>query len=100
MIGNFKMPPINWGNAHRFQCDFEPTTQAFIDTFVSSGLSQGVTEPMFNRSGNILNLVFTSTIDRNGDVNIHCPILHCRHSPIVFACIFDFYYELTQKKLV
>ena len=86
-------------NAHAFHGDFEPTTQAFVDAFVSSGLSRWVIESTFFRSGNILDFVFTSAIDRIGNVNIHCPFPHCGHCPIVFNYIFDLSYELTPKKL-
>ena len=68
LIGDFNWPSINWGNARFFQGDFEPTNQAFVDAFFSSGLSQWVTEFTYFRSGNILNLVFTSAINRIGDV--------------------------------
>ena len=54
---------------------------------------------MFLRSGNILDLVFTLTINRIGDVNIHCPFPHCGHCPIVFDYIYEFSYGLTPKKL-
>ena len=40
LIGYFNLPSINWGNVHAFQGDVEPTTQVFIDTYVSSGMSQ------------------------------------------------------------
>ena len=94
LIGDFNLPPINyWGNAYPFQGDFEPITQAFVDTFVSFGLSQRVTKFMFLRSGNILYLVFTSAIDRIGNVNIHCPFPHCGHCLNVFYYIFDSSYE-------
>ena len=82
--------------AHPFQGDFEPTAQAFVDTFVSSGLSQSVAESTFFGSGNILDLVFTSVIDRIGDVNTH-HFPHCGYCPIVFDNIFVFSYELTPK---
>ena len=64
--------------------------QAFVDAFVSSGLSQWVTESTFFRSGNILDFVFTSAIDRIGNVNIHCPFPHCGHCPIVFDYVSTF----------
>ena len=67
------MHSINWGNVHPSQGDFESTTQAFVDTFVSLG--QWVNESPFLCSGNILDLVFTSTINRIGDVSIHCSFL-------------------------
>ena len=84
MIGDFNFYSITFDNAHPFQGEFEPTTQVFPDGFISSGLSQWVSESTFYRSGNILDLVFTSAIDQIGDVNIDCPIPHCGHYPIVF----------------
>ena len=81
LIGYFHLPSINWSNTHPFQGDFE----AFVDTSVSSGLSQWVTGSTFIRFGNILDyLVFSSAIYRIGDLNIHCPFPHCGHCPIVF----------------
>ena len=47
LIENFTMPLINWSNVHLFQGDFESTTQAFVDAFVSAGLSQWATESTF-----------------------------------------------------
>ena len=83
-----------------FEVDlFERTTQAVVDAFVSSGLSQWVTKSTFFRSGNILDLVSTSAIDRIGEVNNNCLCPHCEHCPIVFDYVFDFSYELTPKKL-
>ena len=100
LIGGFNLPSINWDNVHLLQDkkdveNVEPTTQAFIDTFVLSGLSQWVTKSTFLRSGKILDLVFTSAIDRIGDMNIHCLLSHCQQYPIVFDYIYDFSYELT-----
>ena len=63
----------------------------FVDAFVSSGLSQWVTESTFFRSGIILDFVFTSAFDRIGDVNIHC-LPRCGDCPIVFVYVFDFSY--------
>ena len=42
LIEDFNLPLINWGNAHPCQDDFESSTQAFVDVFVSSGSSQGL----------------------------------------------------------
>ena len=47
LIEDFNLPSINWGNAHTFQDNYEPITQALVDIFVSSGLSQWVTESTF-----------------------------------------------------
>ena len=69
-IVDFNLPSINWGNIHRFLGDLEPTTQAFVDAFVSYSLSQWATKSKLFRSGNILYLVLTSAIDRICDVNI------------------------------
>ena len=96
LIGDFNLPLNDWGNVHPFQDDFKPTTQAFVD----AGMNQWVTKSTFLRSGNILDLVFTSVIDRNVDMYIHCPFPHCGHCPIVFDYIHDFSYDLTLKKLV
>ena len=82
------------GDVHPFQGHFESTTQAFVDAFFTSGLSQWVTEFMFFRYGNILNLVFTSAIDRIGDVKIHCPFPDYGHCPIVFDYVYDFSWEI------
>ena len=98
-IGEINLLSINWDNVHLFQDHFESTTQVVIDAFVSSGLSQWVTESMYIRSGNILHLVFTSAIDRIGNVNIHCTFSHCRYCPIVLDYVFDFSHELTPKNL-
>ena len=104
LIGGFNLPSINWDNVHLLQDkkdveNVEPTTQAFIDTFVLSGLSQWVTKSTFLRSGKILDLVFTSAIDRIGDVYIHCPFPHCGHCSIVFDYLFDFSSETNSNEI-
>ena len=47
LIRDFILPSINWDNVHHFQGHFEPTIQAFVDDFVSSGLSQWFTKSTF-----------------------------------------------------
>ena len=39
LIGDFNLYSINWDNVHPFEGDFKLTTQAFVDAFVSSGLT-------------------------------------------------------------
>ena len=95
MIGDFNLLSTNWGKVHPSQGDFKPTSQAFVDTLVSSGVSQWVIESTFLRSGNILDLGFTSAIDRICDVKLHRHFPHCEHCSIIFDYIFDFSYELT-----
>ena len=99
LIGYFNLPSIDWSNVHPFQDYFEPSTQAFVNAFVSSGLSPWVTESTFIRSCNILDFVITSAIDWIGDVNIHCAFPHCAHCPIIFDYIFVFSHKLTPKNL-
>ena len=89
---------MTWGNVHPFQGYFEPTTQAFVDPFVLSVMSQWVTESPFFRSGNCFDLVFTSVIDKISNVNINFPFPHCGHCPIGFDYVFDFSYELNPEK--
>ena len=66
----------------------------FVDSLVSSGFSEWITESTFLRFGKIFDLMLTSAIDRIGNVNIHCPFSHCGHCSIVFDYIFYFTYEL------
>ena len=58
-IRDFNLPSFIFDNARPFQGNFDPTTQALADAFVSSGLSQLVAESTFFLSGNILDMVFT-----------------------------------------
>ena len=88
LIGHCNLPSIDWGNVHPFQGETEPTTQALVDAFVSSGLSQWVTKFSFFRPGNTLDLVFTSAINLIGDAKIHCPFPHCGHCVQSFLTIY------------
>ena len=93
VIGYFNLPSINWGNVHRFQGHFEPTTQPFVNAFVSFRLSQCVTEPTFFSF-----LVFRSAIYRIRNVNIHCPFSPLWDCPIVFDYVSDLSFYICQHK--
>ena len=63
------------GNAHPFQGDLEPPPKCLLILLFRVVLVNRlrITESIFLCTGNILVLVFTSTIDQIGDVNILCP---------------------------
>ena len=53
--------------------------QRFLDLFASLGLIQWVQSPTFHLSGNILDLLLTSDLDRVGDVEVCLPLPVCLH---------------------
>ena len=80
-----------------FKVTLNLSPKRLFDSFVSSEVSQWLTEFTFLRSDNILDLMFSSAIDRIGDVNIHCPFFPWGYRPIVFDYTLEFSYELTKK---
>ena len=87
LMGDLNLPSIGW-------CDLVPVatsslSQLFLDMFVSFGLTQWVTFPIFISSGNILDLVFTSEYDRISYINGTEPLPGCGHVGILFKYSFS-----------
>ena len=88
LVGDFNLPSLDW-------CDLNPLSscpameQNFVDLFNSIGLTQWVKQPTYPRSGNILDLVFTSEPDRIGHIEVSAPLPGCDHCPTICDYIFD-----------
>ncbi|XP_043243189.1 uncharacterized protein LOC122392429 [Amphibalanus amphitrite] len=86
VLGDFNLPGIDWP-IQVSHCP--PLERMFLDTFLSLGLHQWISEPTYPRSGNILDLIFTSEADRIGSLDIMAPLPGCDHCAISFDYIFD-----------
>ena len=86
VLGDFNLPTIDWSNP-TLHCP--PLGRAFLDTFLTVGLHQWVTESTYPKSGNILDLVLTSEPDRVGSLDVKAPLPGCDHCAISFDYIFD-----------
>ena len=90
VIGDFKLPGLNWGSCGGALADQgSPMERQFFDTFNSIGLTQWVNDTTFPRSGNILDLLLTTEPDRVGDISIEPPFPGSDHCPIVFDYVFE-----------
>ena len=87
LFGDFNFPLIDWSLEAPSLSVYDCLADQFVELVSSLGLSQWITEPTF-LSGNVLDLLFTSTTDRVGHVEIHPPFPRCGHSPIVFSYVF------------
>ena len=68
----------------------DPLSNLFLSCFNQLGLSQWVKFPTFIPSGNTLDLILTSELDRVGDV-FSLPLLPgCHHVPVICDYLFMF----------
>ena len=86
LLGDFNLPAVDWSSLS-LHCP--PLEQMFLNTFLSLGLHQWVTEATYPRSGNILDLVLTTEPDRIGHISVMAPLPGCDHCPVSFDYIFD-----------
>ena len=86
LVGDFNLPSIDWNSDP--PCAADRLDRSFLDAFTSLGLSQWVHEATYPRSGNILDLVFTSEPDRLGLLEVRPPLPGCDHSPTKFEYAF------------
>ena len=89
ILGDFNLPAVDWAEKKAMFKGYDSSTQCFLDCFITLGLKQWVNFPTFHPSGNILNLVFTSDLDRVGTVTSLCPMPGCSHLPVLldyFSC--------------
>ena len=93
VVGDFNLSSIDWSSEFSLFEHYDPVTQLFVDSFISMGLYQWVSECTFVRSGSILDLVFTSSSDRIGDLVVMPPFPNCGHCPLMFDYVFDFSLE-------
>ena len=82
------MPSIRWDSEFPLSGNFDNVTSEFVRMGLELDLVQWVTEPTFI-SGNILDLVFTSSHDRIGELTVLPPFPNCGHSPIIFSYVFS-----------
>ena len=74
VLGDFNLPNICWKNNEQPPTDsVTPTEVRFLEAVNSVGLTQWVTEPTYPRSGNTLDLIFTTEPDCMGKVEVHQP---------------------------
>ena len=62
----------------------------FFASFNLLGLSQWVKKGTFVGSNNIVDLVFTTELDRIGDVSVFEPFPRCHHCPVVCEYVLQF----------
>ena len=86
VLGDFNLPAIDW---LRLSEKLPPLERMFADTFLTVGLNQWITEPTFPKSGNTLDLVLTSELDRIGSLEVMAPLPGCDHCAISFDYIFS-----------
>ena len=72
----------------------DPTPQEsalFFNCFISLGLTQWVVEPTYYLSGNILDLILTTSEDNIGEVKVFPPFPNCDHCPVycTYVCQYD-----------
>ena len=87
LLGDFNIPSIDW------TCDPPSSSSSvasdFLDLISSLGLTQWVKNSTMLRSNNILDLIFTSEVDRIDSIDFAPPFSTCDHIPLVFNYIFS-----------
>ena len=87
LLGDFNFPSIDWTTDPPISSS--STASDFLDLISSLGLTQWVQSPTMLRSNNILDLIFTSEIDRIDSIVFSPPFSTCDHIPLVFNYIFS-----------
>ena len=64
--------------------------EIFLIVLSHLGLSQWVEESTFLDSGNVLDLVFATKIDRVDHISMHAPFPRCQHCPVGFEYVLQF----------
>ena len=91
LMGDFNLPSISWPGIGSYAPvgQGSPSERKFLELFNVIGMVQWITQPTFPRSGNTLDLLLTTEIDRVGEVLIEPPLPACDHCPIVFDYVFE-----------
>ena len=91
ILGDFNLPSITWSTIEQCQpaSPVPPMESIFLETFNSIGLIQWVSESTYPRSGNTLDLIFTSQFDCMGKVEVSQPQPSCDHCPVLFDYLCD-----------
>ena len=90
IMGDFNLPSLKWDDRMGMGGQVSGTDRSFFDCFVACGFSQWVESSTFFPSGNILDLVLTSEIDRIGSVTVEPPLPGCGHCPVLCSVVFQF----------
>ena len=87
-LGDFNLPNLSWNSdIPTDQCT--PLERSFFELFNNLGMLQWVKESTYPRSGNILDLMFTSEDDRVGMVDVLAPLPGCDHCPTLIEYTFS-----------
>ena len=90
MVGDFNLPNIHWSSvAEPPAGSLSPSEARLLEAVNTVGLIQWVTEPTYPRSGNILDLLFTTEPDCIGNVEVLEPLPACDHCPVTFEYVCD-----------
>ena len=85
LVGDFILPSLKWSPDGLGEGYVSPLDRSFYEVFSIVGLSQWVYEPTFLQSGNILDLVLSSSPDAVCDLQTLPPMPGCQHIPVVFS---------------
>ena len=89
LLGDFNLPNIKW-TSQNCQSGLSAVERSFFNMFVSLGLHQYVRDGTFLYSDNILDLVFSSELDRVCDLKLLPPLPSCGHLIVVFDYLFQY----------
>ena len=89
LIGDFNLPTLSWSSVEHSHRGVSSTDAKFLDAFNTLGLTQWINEATFPRSGNTLDLIFTTETDRISEVEVRPPPPGCDHSSIHCQYTFD-----------
>ena len=85
LLGDFNLPNVCWRASDQLPTGSVSSAEnKFLEAVNSVGLIQWVTEPTYPKSGNILDLLFTTEPDCIGKVEIEQPLPACDHCPVIF----------------
>ena len=88
VMGDFNLPTLKWDD-EGVEGLTTPTDRFFGDCFAECGLTQLVTDPTFYPSGNTLDLILCSDVDRFFEVECASPLPSCQHCPVVGKMIYE-----------
>ena len=87
--GDFNLPDVDWISDSSSNSSSH-LGESFYNAFVTVGLNQIIDCPTIHPSGNILDLFFTSDLERIGSYEVlHC-LPNCAHSPVLVNYIYQF----------
>ena len=91
VLGDFNLPNICWSSTDELPVasSVPPAEARFLDAVNSVGLVQWVTEPTYPRSGNTLDLLFTTEPDNIGKIEVLEPLPGCDHCPVLFEYLWE-----------